>query len=127
MWALPALGAYSSVSVEYSGGTVGISGDQQIHTDTSMGLQPAYVSAKPSRKALASNFQTSSTAVAFTLISSGACVVDVDLTFRGTFIAAVAASQALVGATAGAFYLRGLDGLAAATTAYTPEFAIAII
>jgi len=124
MWSMPAIGGASSVSVEFSGITAGVIGDQQIHTDTSMGVQPAHVDARPNARSLAADFQLSSSAVAFSLRAPAAgTVIDVELSFRGQFAAAVATQNNAAGATAGAFYLRGLDGLATATSVFVPEYA----
>jgi len=124
VWGMPAIGATGSVSVEYSGATVGVTGDQRIQTDTSMGIQPAHVDAKPNPHALCSEFNVSTSAVAVTLGVLAGSVVDCEFTFRGpTYgIAGVAAANALVGATTGAQYLRGLDGLALATSNFVPEY-----
>jgi hypothetical protein len=127
VWALPSLGSASAVLVEFAGVTAGIVGDQSIHSDTSMGIQPAHVDCRPSRKSLASDYQLSSNATAFNLVCPSGSVVDVSLSFTGQFNAAVALQNAVAGATAGAFYLRGLDGLAVATTKLIPELAFATL
>ncbi len=127
VWANAIVGSTVSASVEFSGVTAGISGDQQITTDTSMGVRPAYIDAKPSRRCLASDYQLSSTAVAMNLNLPIGAVVDVELSFRASFTNNTAAENALVGATLGKFYLRGLDGLAAATSKFTPEYSVAWI
>ena len=125
MWGMPAVGAASSVWLEFSGLVAGAVGDQAIHTDTSMGVQPAHVSARPSARSLASNFQLSSAAVAFGIQGPAGCVIDVELSFRSQFANNNAAAQnALVAATAGQQYLRGLDGLATATSNFVPEYTI---
>lgn len=122
VWAAAILGAATSVSLEYAGQTVGIVGDNAIHTATSMGIEPAFIRARPAVKCLASNYQVSSAAVAFNLSVPVGTVVDVDLSFRGNLITPGAAAGAGVGANTGGFYLRGLDGLAAAATKFTPEY-----
>lgn len=124
VWGMPAVGAASSVSVEFSGLSAGISGDQCIHTDTSMGIQPAHVDARPSRKALCSDYQISSAAVAFNVSCPAGSVIDLELSFRGPTFgnSPTAVLNALVGATAGTQYLRGMDGLATATSNFVPEF-----
>jgi hypothetical protein len=129
IWACPALGSASSVSLEFAGVTAGLVGDQAVHTDTSMGIQPAHVSARPSTRSLASDFQLSSNATAFTLSCPAGSVVDVELSFRSQFApsANATAQNALVAATAGVQYLRGLDGTATAGSNFVPELAIAQI
>jgi len=126
VWAVPILGQATSVSVEFAGTTAGLTGDQVIHTDTSMGIQPAHVDARPNVRSLASNYQVSSANLAFALTCPSGSVVDVELSFRAQYNVAVAAQNALVAATAGAFYLRGLDGLGVATSKFTPEYPAAI-
>jgi hypothetical protein len=123
MWALGTIGSSDALSLQYGGGTTGVVGDNRIHVSNSMGIEPAYINAKPSPKALVSNYQMSTTAVAFTLEAPAGCVVDVELSFINSYGSAVAAQNALVAAAVGTVYLRGLDGLAAATTKFTPAFA----
>lgn len=122
VWGMPAIGAAGTVAVEYAGAVAGSQGDQMIHVDTSMGVQPAHVLARPSRFSLASTYQPSTVAAAFVTRVIAGSVVDVHCTFRGQFTTNVAAQNALVAATAGAFYLRGLDGLATATTNFVPDY-----
>ncbi len=128
VWSVPALGTTSSVSVEFSGVTAGIVGDQAIHTDTSMGIEPAYVSARPSPKCLAADYQVSSAAVAFILNCPPGSVLDLELSFRSQYATAnAAAAVAPVGATPGAQYIRGCDGLATAASQFVPEYGLAQI
>ncbi len=122
IWAAPVTGGATSVSLEYAGLTAGAVGDQMIHTDTSMGVQPAHVSARPSAKSTASTYQVSTAINMFYLTAPVGSVVDVEATFRNSFVSAVAVAQALVGATVGATYLRGLDGLPVASSKFTPEY-----
>jgi hypothetical protein len=123
VWGMPAIGGVpSTVAVEYSGAVAGSQGDQRIVADTSMGVQPAYVKVKPPRTSLASMYQPSSVAAAFNVRAVAGSVVEVSLNFKGQYTANTAAQNALVAATAGAFYLRGLDGLATATSNYPPAF-----
>jgi len=122
VWTTPLLGNASRVAVAFDGGGAGLLGDKKWHTDTSMGVQPAHVLARPAKKSLAANFQLSSNASAFFLDCAAGSVVDVELTFVQSAQADVTACQnALVGATVGAMYWRGLDGLASATTKLTPD------
>jgi hypothetical protein len=117
VWTVPALGTATTATVIFNGTSAALLSDQSIHTDTSMGIEPAHVLARPNPKSLAANFQESAgTSAAFVLICPTGSVVDVMLTFVSVFANAVAAQNAAVGATAGDTYLRGLDGLAVATT-----------
>lgn len=119
----------TSLSLEFAGDTTGIVGDQDIHTDTSMGVVPAHISARPSNNSLSSKWQVSSNNTAFYMFAPTGTVIDVELSYRSQFGPNVnaAAQNALVGATAGTQYLRGLDGVAAATTNFPPELLTAII
>jgi hypothetical protein len=121
LWALPAIGAAATVQVIFAGLTVGAAGDFKLHTDTSMGIQPAHVKASPDPKTQAGQYQPSSTDVAFDLAVPTGAVVDVTLSFRNAIIGAVQAAQnASVGATVGSIFYRGLDGKALATTVLVP-------
>jgi hypothetical protein len=121
VWATPALGTAVDVSVIFDAAVVGQIGDQRLHTDTSMGIEPAHVKCKPSPKSLASDFQLSTANIAMFLSCPAGAVVDVELTFVQSAAAqSVEALNALVGATVGAPYWRGLDGVAAATSKFTP-------
>lgn len=120
VWALPSIGQATTVQVEFGNTNAGLVGDQVIHTDTSMGIRPAHVLARPSSKSLASDFQVSGATSAFILTCPSGSVIDVQLTFHGQYSSSTSVANALVGATTGALYLRGLDGLAVATTVFPP-------
>jgi len=115
-WAVASSGNAETVLLIYDGATAGILGDFKEHSDTSMGIQPAHIKCKPSPKSLASDYQLSSGTSAFFLGCPSGTVIDVELTFQQYLSSAVAAQNALVGATTGASYVRGLDGVATATT-----------
>jgi len=119
-WSTPVLGTASTVAVIFGGASAGSVGDQSTHTDTSMGIQPAHVRAVPDRRSLAANYQISSNAIAFQLDVPTGSVVDVELSFLDRFLESTACQNALSGATAGTTYLRGLDGLATATSTLPP-------
>jgi len=124
-WAVPVIGGVSTIQLEFSGVTAGLVGDQAIHTDTSMGVQPAHVSAKPSARSLAADFQVASAANAFVLSCPAGTVVDLELSFRGQFNVGDACANAGAAMTAGATYLRGMDGLALAATNFPPAITAA--
>jgi hypothetical protein len=133
IWGLPlaqgvAPGATSSVYLEFAGNITGIVGDQAYHTDTSLALNPAFVDAKPSASSLASDWQVATASTAFLLSVAVGGIVDVHLSFRSQFApdGNSGAQAALTGATAGLQYIRGLDGLGAATSKFTPELAAAV-
>jgi len=125
VWAILAVGQATTVSVVYDGITTGALGDRDIHIDTSMGIEPAHVLARPTRRTLASNYQLNSSASAFRLDCPGGSVIDVSLSFNGYFGTVAACQNALVAANAGATYLRGLDGLAIATSKMLPAVPVA--
>jgi hypothetical protein len=120
VWAIPVIGNSTTVAVAFAGTTVGQVGVGTQYTDMSMGVQPAHVSCRPPARSLAADWQVASANSAFSLNVPSGAVIDVSLSFKGIFNAAVAAVNAGVGATTGAMYLRGLDGLATATTALPP-------
>lgn len=126
MWKMP-LSAVTSATeastiiVEFDGTTGGWAGDQKIHEDTSMGISPAHLKAVPSNTSLAGKFAPSSSAVAFRLDVPAGTVIDVMLDYVGQYNAGVTVANALVGATAGGIYLRGLDGQPIASTVFNPQ------
>lgn len=120
LWATPVIGGATSVQVEYNGTVAGIIGDTQIHTDTSVGVQPAHVRALPAPRSGVALFQASVADQAFALTCPNGTVVDVELTFRGRPGGFAPTQNAPVGATAGAWYYRGLDGLAIGGTQFLP-------
>jgi hypothetical protein len=119
VWAVPVIGNAATVEVQFSGQTAGSAGNWKVVTDTSMGIEPAYVSASPGARSLASLFQQSGAAIAFALVCPSGSVVDVDLSFKNDPGLSVAAQNPAVGATAGALFYRGLDGLALAASKFT--------
>jgi hypothetical protein len=118
LWSLPAVGGANTVVCIFSGAVVGASGDQKNHTDTSMGIEPAHVKARPDRLTQAGQFQPSSGDAAFTLQVPTGTVVDVSVSLRNPIdgAAPIASQNAGVAITTGVIYYRGLDGKASATT-----------
>jgi hypothetical protein len=118
MWSLPAVGGANTVVCIFSGAVVGASGDQKTHTDTSMGIEPAHVKARPDRLTQAGQFQPSSADAAFTLQIPTGTVIDVSVSLRNPVdgAAPIVSQNAGVGITTGVIYYRGLDGKAVATT-----------
>jgi hypothetical protein len=124
LYAVPILGQAATVQLVFDGQTVGAAGDQRVITDTSMGIEPAHLKGRPQARSGASLFQVSSATAAFYLSIPAGTVVDVGLDFKQALLGGTVACQnALVGATPGAQYLRGLDGLAIATTKLAAPFA----
>jgi len=120
MWAVPALGTSTTVQCEFTNQVAGFAGDAKIHSDTSMGVQPAHVRCKPAARSGSAMFQFSQATNAFVLTCPSGTVIDVELTFRGLPQLSTAAQNACVGAAAGAWYYRGLDGQAKAATVFPP-------
>lgn len=121
-WALPVIGQSSSVSIVFNSDTIGSTGDRSVHQDSSMGIEPAFVSASPAAKSLSAMFQGGNTTNdAFFIECPSGSVIDIDMSYRGDAlgIAPNAAGNALVGATVGTIGYRGLDGLSKATTLFT--------
>jgi hypothetical protein len=118
-WALPAIGTAASVSVVFNGTTAGSQGDRKAYTDTSMGIEPAFVNAVPDPKTLCADFQIQSAAVAFNLQVPVGAVIDVSVDYKADPLATGAsASAAAVATTAGVIAYRGLDGLAVAASQF---------
>jgi hypothetical protein len=116
VWGQAALGQSSTVGVTF----VTVTGDRSVHTDTSLGVKPAYVKAVPSEKSLASFWQVSAAGNCFAVQCGAGSVIDVSLSFKTASATPTAAQNALVGATVGEIYFRGLDGLASAGTNMPP-------
>lgn len=116
-------GGTATCTLQFAGMSTGSIGDSKIHTGTSMGQEPAYVSASPKRDSLASKFQKNGTEVAFLIWCPIATVIDLDLDFRNNFdaFAPVAVANALVSAQPGNIYFRGFDGLANASSKFVPQ------
>jgi hypothetical protein len=116
-WACPVTGAPVTVTTVFNGEILGAQGDLKVHTDTSMGIEPAHVKCRPEPLSQAAQFQASSGDTVFTIICPASTVVDVSLSLRQPILGqSTAAQNALVGATVGALYFRGLDGKALAAT-----------
>jgi hypothetical protein len=119
MWAAPLLGTAVTTTLRFVGETAGSVGNLRTVTDTSMGIEPAHVNARPGNNTLASMFQISSGAVAFDLTCPSGTVIDVELSYKNLPGTALQAQNASVGVTVGIVAYRGLDGLAAASSKFT--------
>jgi len=122
VWAYSASGPVTA-TVTFPGAVLGAQGDSTTHSDTCMGLEPAHVLARPSKKSIASMFQNSNTNTAFDIYVPSGAVVDLLLSFRCSMAgyAPVTATNALVAAQTGNLYVRGFDGIAAATSKFVPQ------
>ncbi len=120
LWAVPALGGTTEVALEWGGQGPGATGDGRVRSDSSMGLEPAHFRSAPSKLSQAAQWQAAA-ATAFIVSAPQGAIVDVDCSFRTVQnLPPVGAASALVGATAGELYYRGLDGLAIAATQFVP-------
>jgi len=122
VWALSAIGTPATVQVVFDA----ITGDRSIHTDTSLGIQPAYIKCKPSIKSLASFWNPSGGGNAFSITAPPGSVIDVKLSFKTSSAVVTAAQNALVAATIGELYFRGLDGQAIAGTNFPPPVGLQV-
>jgi hypothetical protein len=117
LWGIAALGTPSTVTLVFDGATLGAAGDQKTHTDTSMGVEPAHVKARPDPMTQAGQFQFSGNVSAFVLTVPAGAVIDVSLSLRQPVLGvAVAAQNVVVAGTAGTVAYRGLDGKTIALT-----------
>jgi len=119
IWGQAALGTPSTVAVTFLTPT----GDGDVHSDTSLGIKPAYVAARPSKRSLASFFNVAIGAV-FNITCPAGSIIDMHLSFRTTTAAPTATQNPVVAAVPGEVYWRGLDGLAIATTNFPPPAGI---
>jgi hypothetical protein len=127
-WGIAVLGTPATVSVTFNGETVGAQGDQKLHTDTSMGVEPAHVKARPDPLTQAGQFQASSANTAFTISGPTGTVIDVSVTFRQPVQGQAQACQnALAGADTGAIFYRGLDGKSVSTTSFPVQGALSVM
>lgn len=131
MWAPSTSAAVpTTVQVCFDGKTAGSVGDALQHTATSIGMtEPAYLDARPSKRSQASQFQGSSSNTAMILVMPVNTILDVELTYVNALDNATptAVTSALVGATAGDLYFRGIDGGAVAGSKWTPQGSIAVM
>jgi hypothetical protein len=128
VWAQAAIGTPVTTTVIFDGATIGAYGDQKTHTDTSMGVEPAHVKARPDPLTQAGQFQVSAADNAFYIAAPTGSVIDVSLTFRQPVTGVnVPAQNALVAAVAGTLYFRGLDGKSIATTNLPVQGAVSVI
>jgi hypothetical protein len=120
IWSAPvSFGAPLSCALEFNGGTTaGIVGDARAFSDTSMSGEPAHIKCVPSPKSSTGMWNESSGNTAWTMTTAVNAIIDVDVSFRNLISPPQLGQVVAVGATAGQFYYRGLDGVATATTKY---------
>ncbi len=108
------------VAVTWNGDQVGASGSGRVYSDTSVSIVPAHVRAVPEKLSQASQWQANGAGNAFLFTAPNGAIIDVEVEFRNDD-SAPTASAAVVGATAGEIYYRGLDSVAIATTQLVPQ------
>ncbi len=120
MWTTSSgLGSPISISLQFSNDTNTDTGDFAFHQDTSIGVKPAYVSGKPSAS-VQKYWRDNSSGDAFTIYCPLGTIIDVELQFREKVGSVLGGLSALVGATPGVTYYRGLDGVAIASSSIIP-------
>lgn len=118
MWSSPT-SATTTVSVDFPGQLGVGAGDGHLVSDTSMGISPAHINARPSKFSTAGQWQGSSALVAFSLLNCPLdAVIDVECSFRNSSVAPLSVAVAPVAAQPGQFYYRGLDGQTPAATKF---------
>jgi hypothetical protein len=123
MWDLGASqGVVSTLGVLWNENDANLASDGRMVSDMSLGVVPAHVKTRPSKDTLSSEWHVGfgpNITNAFALTASGGCVIDVDLSFRGSSSGQTnGAANACVGGVVGATAWRGLDGLAVAATKF---------
>jgi hypothetical protein len=120
IWAASvSFGAPLSIALEFNGANAaGLSGSAKAYSDTVMSTEPAHLLCKPGKNTASGMWNESSSNVAFSITVPVNAIIDVDLSFRNLVSPPQLAQVVAVGATAGQFYYRGLDGVALATTKF---------
>lgn len=123
MWDIASTqGGVSTLGVLWNENDSNQAGDGRLVTDMSLGVVPAHIRTGPSKDGISSKWHVGfgpNTVNAFSLTASGGCVIDVDLSFRGSAAGqANGANAAAVGGVVGATAWRGLDGLPVLTTKF---------
>jgi hypothetical protein len=116
VWSAPSQGsAPATVAVQFPAlNSPGNSG--RVYSDTSMGIEPAYVKAVPDKLSNAGFWQESGSADLFYLTAPIGSVIDVVVSFATDQNAAPVASVTPGAATTGEMYYVGLDNLLLAAT-----------
>jgi hypothetical protein len=122
MWAVGSATTPVTVSCAFAGQVGSSAGSGEVMSDTSISTAAAHIKAKPRAMSAAALFQGSNAMAAFNTYGPVGTLIDVCVEYRNADVASVVPAQnALVGATAGQFYYRGMDGLAVAATKYPPQ------
>jgi len=110
-----------SAAVTFDATAAGVTGDLDSHNVTSMGIEPLHLRARPKPGSAASLWQGSTSNIAFTVLAPLNAVIDVVVDYKMVdTVNPLPCQNALVGATPGQVYWRGLDGLALGATNFVP-------
>jgi hypothetical protein len=122
IWAASvSFGAPLSIYLEFNGAnTAGLTGNAKAYSDTVMSTEPAHLLCRPGKNTASGMWNESSSNVAWSMTVPVNAIIDVDCSFRNLVSPPQPAQVVAVGATIGQFYYRGLDGVAVATTKFTP-------
>jgi hypothetical protein len=123
VWGIVAQGGTipGSIALTFSGNAVGDAGDGRIISDTSMGIEPAHVFARPAKLSACAMWQSTAAGLnAFAIQAPAGSVMDIEVAYRNTEATPTVVTNALVGAVTGQFYYRGADGLPIASTGWVP-------
>jgi hypothetical protein len=122
IWAASvSFGAPLSIYLEFNGAnSAGLTGTAKAYSDTVMSTEPAHLLCKPGKNTASGMWNESSSNVAWSMTVPVNTIIDVDCSFRNLVSPPQAAQNNSAAATVGQFYYRGLDGLAVATTKFTP-------
>lgn len=125
VWAGPTSSSLTpvTVSIDWAGAAGGTIGTDQRVSDTSVGAtRVAHICTAPSKRSQLSQWQsTAGSALMFTISCPAGSVIDLHLSYTIRDDGTAQAAAVPVAAVAGANYLRGFDGLAAAGTNFTPQ------
>jgi hypothetical protein len=119
MWGIASAGTINNISIQYD--LVGSSGDTpgKVYTDTTLGTtEPSHLKVSPPAGSAAHQWQTNNNESFFILGVFSNTVIDICFDYVLPSALSVQEQNALVGATAGTIYSRGLDGLATAATSF---------
>jgi hypothetical protein len=123
MWAITNSTLVTTLGVDFGDAVTGVQGDGGSYQSCSVGSAiPAYLKCRPNPNSQAAQFQTTKVDTAFHIRTNGAVgstIVELTLEFKNsTVLNPSFATNALVAATAGDIYFRGMDGKAIAATAW---------
>lgn len=108
-------------AIQYVGNSGGTQGDYRNHSATSMGVTPMLIHAAPAKNSTASTWQGNTNSVVMELDLPQSAIVDLVFDVRtDDRQTPTAVTYAVVGATAGQLYYRGLDGVAGPASNLAP-------